>query len=404
MSAPAPLLEHAPPSPRDEAWRYTPVDDVLAALAEAGPPPSGVAAPSRALVDELAGAHGGPRLVLVNGRPIPELSDEASLPVGIWWNGDRDVQRLSGVREHLGDDDPIDGFEALNRAGADGATLVLIDPDVDLPAPLHLVHLAVPGPGTSVLHPRVAVCLAAGGRVRLLETFAGLDGRGITNASTRITVGAGASLTYHREQVEAAQAIHLGRTQIHQAAGSSVRATSVMAGAAIARSAIDVVLSEPGARVDLDGLYLPSGHQRHDNVITVDHAAPRCTSTQRFRGVIDDHARGSFSGHVIVRSGAAGTDATQSNRNLLLRPTAQADARPWLEIFADEVRCAHGATVGRLDDEALFYLRSRGIPLDEARAMLVSGFAAEIVDGIEPPSLRGRVADVLHQRGLGASR
>lgn len=404
MGSSARLLERGLPSARDEAWRYTPVDDVLAALAEAAPPPRGLAGPPRALVDELAGAHGGPRLVLVNGRPDPSLSDEGALPAGIWWNADRDLHRVSGARAHLVDDDPVDGFEALNRADADGATLVLIDPDVDLAAPLHLVHLSVPGEGPTILHPRVTVCLAAGGRAELIETFVGLDGSVVTNASTRITVGEGASLTYHREQAEAARATHLGRTRIDQASGSSVRATSVMAGAAIARSAIDVVLAGSGARVDLDGLYLPAGRQRHDNVITVDHAAPRCTSTQRFRGVIDDHARGSFSGHVIVRPGAAGTDATQSNRNLLLRPTAQADARPWLEIFADEVRCSHGATVGRLDDEALFYLRSRGIPLDEARTMLVTGFAAEIVDGIEPASLRGRVAGWLERRGHGAQR
>lgn len=403
MGSSTALLERGLPTARDEAWRYTPVDEVVAALAEATPAPPGLEGPTRALVDELAGVHGGPRLVLVNGRPDLALSDEGALPAGIWWSAGH-LHGLSDARAHVVDDDPVDGFEALNRARAEGATLVVIDPDVDLVAPLHLVHLAVPVEGRTAVHPRATVCLAAGGRAGLVETFVGVDGRVVTNASTRITVGEGASLTYHREQVEAPGTIHLGRTRIDQAAGSSVRATSVMAGGAIARSALDVVLAGPGARAELEGLYLPAGHQRHDNVVTVDHAAPRCTSTQRFRGIIDDHARGSFSGHVIVRPGAAGSDATQSNRNLLLRPTAQADARPWLEIFADEVRCSHGATVGRLDDDALFYLRSRGIPLDEARGLLVAGFAAEIVDQIEPASLRARVAGSLQRRGLGASR
>ena len=130
----------------------------------------------------------------------------------------------------------------------------------------------------------------------------------------------------------------------------------------------------------------------------VDHAASHCKSTQRYKGIVDDHGRGSFSGHVIVRHGTVGTDAVQSNPNLVLTPTAQADTRPWLEIFADDVRCAHGATVGRLDDDAYFYLRSRGIPAEQARAMLIAAFAAEVVDAIELDSLRERLADWLHTR------
>jgi Fe-S cluster assembly protein SufD len=151
-------------------------------------------------------------------------------------------------------------------------------------------------------------------------------------------------------------------------------------------------LHRTDARADLDGLYLPRGDQRHDYVITVDHRASHCASTQRFTGIIDDHSRGSFSGHVLVRHGTTGTDAYQSNRNLVLAPTAQADTRPWLEILADDVRCTHGATVGRLDDDALLYLRSRGFPLEQSGAILVAAFAAEVIDGITPASLRNPVA------------
>jgi Fe-S cluster assembly protein SufD len=175
-----------------------------------------------------------------------------------------------------------------------------------------------------------------------------------------------------------------------------------MTGADIARSALDVGFGGPEGRAELDGLYLPAGRQRHDHVVTVDHAASRCTSTQRFHGIVDDHARGSFSGHVIVRPGTVATDADQVNRNLVLRPTAQADTRPWLEILADDVRCTHGATVGRLDDEALFYLRSRGIPLAESRAMLVAAFAAAVVDDLTPERLRQRLAAELATRFAGA--
>ena len=228
-----------------------------------------------------------------------------------------------------------------------------------------------------------------------------MPGSSITNASTRVVAGAGSTITHHRIQDEAVAAIHVGRTAIDQGSGSTVRATSVMTGGRIARSAIDIRFTGAGARADLDGLYLPRGDQRHDNVITVDHGASQCSSTQRFTGIVDDHGRGSFSGHVLVRAGTTGTDAHQSNRNLVLAPTAQADTRPWLEILADDVRCTHGATVGRLDDDALFYLRSRGIPLEQARAMLVAAFAAEIIDAITPATLRDRVAATLGAGGGG---
>ncbi|MBK8332598.1 MAG: SufD family Fe-S cluster assembly protein [Acidimicrobiaceae bacterium] len=140
---------------------------------------------------------------------------------------------------------------------------------------------------------------------------------------------------------------------------------------------------------------MTTGRQRHDTVVTVDHAASRCASTQRFTGVIDDHGRGSFSGEIIVRPGTVATDAHQSNRNLVLSPNAEADTRPWLQILADDVRCTHGATVGRLDDEALFYLRSRGIPLDEARTMLIGAFIRDVTDAIPHPSLRTHVAAII---------
>jgi Fe-S cluster assembly protein SufD len=253
------------------------------------------------------------------------------------------------------------------------------------------VHLAAPGGGTTVSHPRTVVHAAGDSRLSVIETYTGLAGHSVTNASTTVVVAAAAAVTYQRVQAEAPGAIHLGRTVIGQSAGSEVRAVSVMTGAAVARFAADVTLGGAAARLALDGLYLPRGRQRHDHVISVDHAASQCRSTQRFKGVVDDHAYGSFVGRIIVRPGTVASDASQSNHSLLLRPTAQADTRPWLEIFADEVRCTHGATVGRLDEDALFYLRSRGVSLAEARAMLVAAFVDEITSGMSPATLRDRV-------------
>jgi Fe-S cluster assembly protein SufD len=239
--------------------------------------------------------------------------------------------------------------------------------------------------------------------VHLIESYVGIGGPSITNASTRMIVAAHAEVSYHRIQAETLDTIHVGRTAIDQATGSHVRATSVMTGSRIARSSVIVRLAGSGARANLDGLYLPKDEQRHDTAITVDHLASRCTSTQQFKGIVDDHARGSFSGHVIVRPGTTATDASQSNHNLVLTPTAQADSRPWLEILADDVRCTHGAAVGRLDEEALFYMRSRGVSIAQARRMLVAAFAAAIVDEINPDSLREHVAAFVAASAAGNS-
>jgi Fe-S cluster assembly protein SufD len=372
------LATHGLPSSRDEAWRYTDLDAISAALDQAGPPPPGRRAVTPAEVDQIAGHHGGPRLVFVNGTFDGDASDR-ELPPG--------VQLDEGERRSF-EVEPADGFDALNELARTRTVSLLVGPAAHIAVPVHIVHLAAPDDASIALHPRVLVHAGRGSRAEIIETFAGLGGTTVTNASTRIVADAAADVTYHRVQVEHGDSTHVGTTRIDQAAGSTVRATTVTTGASVARSALDVHLTGPGASVDLRGLYLPAGHQRHDTVVTVDHAAPHCTSTQLFKGVVSDHGRGSYTGHVVVRPGAAGTDASQTNRNLLLQSTAQADTRPWLEICADDVRCSHGATVGRLDDDALFYLRSRGIPLAESRALLVAAFIGEILNTIRPVSLR----------------
>jgi len=392
------LEGHGFPQRRDEAWRFTPLDEIMAVLGAARPASPPAIGLSRSLVDDLAGDHGGRRIVFVNGAHDPGLSDGGPLPAGFYAGG-LAAAPPPMVRSATGDD-PVDGFDALNRLAGGDAAVVFIPRGARLDRPVHVVHLAVPGEGATMCHPRTVVRAAEGSRVSVIETYAGLDGPSVTNASTTLEVGAGAGVTYQRMEVEALGAIHLGRTAISQAARSDVRAVSVMTGGDIARLAIDALLHGDEAHLTLDGLYLPSGRQRHNHTVTVDHLASRCTSVQRFKGIIDDHARGSFGGHVIVRPGTVATDASQSNHSLLLRPTAEADTRPWLEIYADEVRCTHGATIGRLDDDALFYLRSRGVPLVEARAMLVAAFADDVTAGIAPASLQERVVAATRARGV----
>jgi Fe-S cluster assembly protein SufD len=395
------LARHGLPHRGDEAWKYTPLDDVVRAFEAARPAcdrPEGI---TRSLVDELAGDHGGPRVVCVNGALAPDLSDLDRRPAGLWLGG-VDELRVRPRPSSAADDQPVDGFHALNWAAGRDVAAVLVEPGAVLAEPVHVVHLSTSTDGVGASHPRTVVRVGADSRAQVIESFVGVGGRSVTNASTRIIAAPGAVVTYHRIQDDTAGGVHVGRTSIDQAANSAVRATTIMTGAAIARNALDVTVGGAGARVDLAGLFTPRGEQRHDNVITVDHAASHTTSTQRFRGIVDDDGRGSFSGHVIVRPGTRGVDADQSSRNLVLSATAQIDTRPWLEIFADEVRCTHGAAVGRLDDDALFYLRSRGIPLAIARTMLIAGFAEEIVDTITPASLRDRVAAAVARHVSGA--
>lgn len=392
------------PSTKEEAWRYTPVDEIvsrLAAATAATMPATGTSV-SRQVVDALAGDHGGPRLVFVNGVYDADLSDHDNVPAGLWCGlADLSHGRAAANVALAGIDRAVDGFLARNHADGHDSAVVVVDPGVRIDVPVHVVHVSAPdntgerADSATISHPRTIIDVGSGSRIALIQTYCGLDGRAVTNASTTIRVGRHTEVDHCRVQTESTAATHVGHTRIEQEEGSRLRMTSVTIGGDIARNAIDVHLHGPDAQTELVGVNVTTGRQRHDTVVTVDHAASRCASTQRFTGVIDDHGRGSFSGEIIVRPGTVATDAHQSNRNLVLSPNAEADTRPWLQILADDVRCTHGATVGRLDDDALFYLRSRGIPLDEARTMLIGAFIRDVTDAIPHPSLRTHVAAII---------
>lgn len=385
------LQEHGMPDPKAEPWRYTPLGDIIGAFSATSvepPPESKSESIDPAALDLIVGRHGSPRLVFVDGRHAPELSD-ADRPAGLWVGPLADAPDPRGVASWSvpGPDgpEPSDGFSVLNAAAEHDTAVVLVSPDTAVESPIHLVHLRRAGDDLAT-HPATVIDVGPGASCRVVESYVSIQG-GISNAATQIRIGADARLAHVRLQAEAADTIHVGNTEIYQQEGSTLESTSLSLGAHIARNALTVRFAGPGATADLNGLSLLGNTQRHDTVITVDHAVPNCTSTQRFHVVVDDHGHSSFSGHVIVQHGADGTDASQSNRNLLLSRTTQADTRPWLEIFADDVRCNHGATVGRLDDDALFYLRSRGVPAAKAAAMLVVAFATEIIEGLAPASL-----------------
>lgn len=391
---------HGLPTTKEEAWRHTPVDDIVTAFldTQAATLPDTVLDPET--FDRLVPDLGGPRIVHVNGRVVPALCRLDGLADGlrIGQHGDFDGAGKAG-------DEPADGFEALNWiAGHDVASVILEADTVadDVDHPLQIVHITdAEAAGPANTHPRTYIEIGDRSRLQIHEFHATTAGASVTNAATRIEVGAGAHLVHRRIVIGNDESVHVGRVDIEQLADSTVSSTAVSIDGAIVRTGIRARLAGDGARVELDGLYVPVERQRHDTVVLVDHAASHGYSNQVFKGVIADRARGSFTGHIVVRPDTVRNDAHQSNPNLILDRSAQAATNPWLEIYADDVACTHGATVGRLDEEALFYLRSRGIPAEQARTVLVSAFAGEIVHHLEPAGLRERIEALLTDRTPG---
>ncbi len=412
------------PDPKAEAWRYTPLAEIFEALVQARPSATGDAvrhvAPDTSTMDALIPRHDAVRLAFVNGRFSTEFSDltetvedEAALPPGV---------RLGPLSQLIGSDgagmDELlgrwasprpedyradDGLRVLNAGSPGDPAVVMVNPGVAVGTPIHVVHVrtAPSGSPSSLSQPETVIDVGAGASCRVIETHVSVGG-GVTNAVTRVRTGVDAHLYLVRLQNDDVESAHVGDTSIEAHRGSYVESTSINLGAGMSRNAINVAFAGEHASAVLSGLTMLNGHQRCDTMLNIDHLVPNCSSSQDFRSVIDDRARSSFCGHVLVEHGAIGTDSSQSNRNLVLSRTAQADTRPWLEILADDVKCTHGATVGRLDDTALFYMRSRGIPLAKARSMLIGAFAAEVVDALEPASLRKKLHARIDQLDAGA--
>ena len=400
------VSEHGFPTRKDESWKYTQVTPMLE-IPFAPAKPGGRCALSRDDVTELAGELGGSRLVFVNGYFTPALSTLKNLPEGVKLGSLASVfaqegealesllrRRLFGERSGA--------FAALNVALSEDGAFLRIPAHTSVEEPIHLVFISDAGATPLVSHPLSMVFAGAGSRATIVETHTGIAG-GIylSYAVTEIVLDEGAVVEHYKIQNEAESAFHLAFMDVRQGRGSQFSAHSIAVGAALARHEVQVALEAPEAQVALNGLYLPRGRQHLDNPTTIVHAAPHCTSRELYKGVVDGHGRGVFDGRVVVQPGAMKTDARQTNKNLLLSASARAYTRPRLEIFADDVKCAHGATVGELDDEALYYLRTRGIPQQTARGLLTYAFAAEMLELIRVPPLHSLVQQMLGTRFAG---
>jgi len=379
------------PTPRDEEWKYTNVS----ALTRTPFALVGTERFDASLLGDVP-SLGGPRLVFANGRYDAALSTPttASGPVFVGSLEDA-IERVPDlVREHLGSllDLPRQPFAALNTAFLEQGAVIHVGRGVQVPAPIEVVFVS-DGASATMAHPRILLVTEPGARVELVERYIGSGvERYLTNVVTEIVVAAEASVGHLRLQEEATSSFHFASVFAHQAAASRFASTAISFGAAMARADISAVLDGPGAECHFDGLYLARGTQHVDHQTVIDHRVPHGTSRELYKGVLDDASTGVFGGKVYVREDAQKSDAQQMNKNLLLSDAATVDTKPQLEIFADDVKCSHGATIGRLDDAALFYLRSRGIEAAEAREMLIRAFANEMVERVPIAALRADLA------------
>ena len=380
------------PTTRNEDWHFTSVspiaDGQFAPFAKAsGAVEAGTLAPFGFF------ASGWHTLVFVNGRYDAALSGGAMLPDGVR------VMPLARaydelpllVEQHLGRIANFDAssFTALNTAFINDGAVVHVSQDVEVAQPIHLLFVSDAAAAQATASPRNLVVIDRHAKATVIESYAGLtDDRYFTNAVTEAVIGDGATLTHLKLQRESPRAYHVGTLDVRQARDSHFFSFSFAIGAALSRTNIYTELRGEGCGATLNGLYLGDGDQHIDHQTRIEHVEPNCYSRELYKGILDGASHGVFNGKVYVHPEAQKTDGKQTNNTLLLSERAQIDTKPQLEIFADDVKCTHGATVGRLDETSLFYMKSRGINARTARELLTYAFAADVLETIELAEVR----------------
>ncbi|HUI11129.1 MAG TPA: Fe-S cluster assembly protein SufD [Bacteroidota bacterium] len=389
------------PTTAEEEWRFTSVAPI-AAIPFVPAPSASAGNVSAADVRRWA-LPGGVLLVFVNGRFAPDLSALPPLPRGA---------RIGSLAAALAADPSLlvrefspeagavhDAFGALNTAFLTDGAYVSLDDGVALDQPVHILSLVAPGSEPLLVLPRHLILAGAGARVNVLETYGGTAPGGfLTDAVTEIRAGEGAVVEHDTLQMEGPAAYHVGTTLVTLGRGGSFTSNAIMLGGALTRNNVNAVFAGEDAECTLNGLSVATGTQHIDNHTVIDHALPRCRSHELYKAVLDGSSRGVFNGKIVVRQDAQKTDAKQTNRTLLLSDEATVDTKPQLEIFADDVKCTHGAAVGQLDEEQLFYLRSRGIDAEDARDILTFAFASDVINRVHVDALRERLDTLLHAR------
>ena len=392
------------PTPRQEDWKYTRVNAIekrLFALGAVRPTASSTCA--ELVLEHAVCADPGYRLVFVDGVFNAELSTRIQESDGLWVRPlceALDVVKTDlEARQRAAEKDRASGFTLLNTAFVEEGVFIHTEPDAQISSPVELLFLAGQRNDEPMSHPQIWIDAGARSSLKVVENYAGPGASAyLTNVITQVKVNEQARVQHCKIQAEGDVGYHIASLWATVAKDGQFDSLSLSLGARLARNDIGVQLTGANAHATLDGLMLARGRQHTDFHTRVDHEVADTSSDEYYKGIFDERSRGVFNGRVYVHPGADRIDAQQQNRNLLLSRNAEIDTKPQLEIYADEVKCSHGATVGQLDENMQFYLRSRGLSQELARSILIYGFAQEVVDRIEDPMLRQQAAHIVKSR------
>jgi Fe-S cluster assembly protein SufD len=387
------------PSTHDEDWRFTNVSAVAKVPFKLSAP--GAHNVSRADLASYALPGAACQLVFIDGHFAPELSEIGKLPKGL------EVASLAKVIEtnpatiepHLGRylDILRDAFSALNTAFAQDGGFVYVKKGVVLEQPIHLLFVSTAGETPLMAHPRNLIVAEDESQVAVVEDYVSLKGGvAFSNTATELVAGGSAVVSHYMIEREHTDAFNISTLRVQQGRSANVSTHSILLGGGLVRNNVHPVLNGEGANCLINGLFLGDGRQHLDNYMLVEHAQPHCESHQFYNGILDGKSHGVFHGRIIVHKDAQKTDAKQTNRNLLLSDDAQIDTKPQLEIYADDVKCTHGATIGQIEENALFYLRSRGIDERSARKLLLMAFANECLDRMKEEAVRNHIEGLIN--------
>jgi Fe-S cluster assembly protein SufD len=385
------------PAPKDEKWRFTRVRPLLGHDFRLAERYDRSALTSRDIDDLCMEDSGCRRIAFVNGHFAADLSDLGELPAGVRIGSLRTFVKTDPepVQRHLSKytESSRNPFVALNTAHVHDGTFLYLPKGTRLEEPVHLLYVTRANGNPVVSYPRTLIVAEDDTRASIVESYVGVAGDTyFTNAVTEILVKQRAEIEHCKLQRESDSAYHLSTVHANVGRESRFKTDTILVGGTLVRNEVNTVLSDEGIECAVNGLYLGRGHQHIDNHTVIEHARPNCASRELFKGILDGRAKAVFDGRIHVRPQAQKTDAKQTSRCILLSDDAQINTNPQLEIYADDVKCTHGAAVGKIDEDAVFYLRTRGIDYASARQMLVFAFANEILEGLKIGPVRERLA------------
>jgi Fe-S cluster assembly protein SufD len=391
------------PTTRDEEWRFTNLASLTRTEFTAAPENAPALMP-RDLEPFIFPGLDTARVVFVNGRLSQHLSSLEQLPPGVRVLPlSEALSQLSTIlRPTLEASAPphTDAFTHLNAGMLEDGVFIHVPRGCVLEQPVHVLSVSVANGEVAIMtHPRNVIIVEANAQATIIEHYAAIhDSVYLTNAVTDVLAGDGACISHYYIEQESDAAFNIGTLRMRQGRSANVASHSVLLGGRLVRNHVNPVLAGEGGECLVNGLYVPRGTQHMDNHMRVEHASAHCGSRQFYKGILDDQSSAVFSGRIIVHPGAQKTDAKQTNRNLLLSDAATVDTKPQLEIYADDVKCTHGATIGMLDEQAIFYLRARGISNDAARSLLIHAFAGESLERMNLPQVRTYIDRLLLKR------